>query len=71
MVERDRIKPFLWTKQALQLYSNRFKRLVEKIELGNFVVKFIHRIVVTKKEVFRFNIKSDSHCIYVAGIWIL
>ena len=26
--------------------------------------KFIHRIVVTKKELFGFNIKSDSNCIY-------
>jgi len=26
--------------------------------------KSIHSIVVTKKELFRFNIKSDSNCIY-------
>jgi len=29
-----------------------------------FHFKFIHRMVVTKKELFRFNIKSDSNCIY-------
>ena len=32
--------------------------------LREFNFKFIHRIVVTKKELFRFNIKSDSNCIY-------
>ena len=29
-----------------------------------FHFKFIHRIVVNKAELFRFDIKSDSHCIY-------
>ena len=32
--------------------------------LREFNFKFIHRIVVTKNELFRFNIKSDSNCIY-------
>ena len=32
--------------------------------LREFNFKSIHRIVVTKKELFRFNIKSDSNCIY-------
>ena len=32
--------------------------------LREFNFKFIHRIVVTEKELFRFNIKSDSNCIY-------
>ena len=33
-----------------------------------FHFKFIHRIVVTKKELFRFNIKSDSNCIYCGDL---
>lgn len=37
------------TKQTGQIYSNRYKRLEE----------FIHRIVATKKGLFRFNIKSN------------
>ena len=32
--------------------------------LREYNFKFIHRIVVTKKVLFRFNIKSDSNCIY-------
>ena len=33
--QRDEIKQFRWTKQTVQTYSNQYKRLVEKIELGN------------------------------------
>ena len=33
-----------------------------------FHFKFIHRIVVTKKELFRFNIKADSNCIYCGDL---
>ena len=33
-----------------------------------FHSKFIHRIVVTKKELFRLNIKSDSNCIYCGDL---
>ena len=33
-----------------------------------FHFKFIHRIVVAKKELFRFNIKSDSNCIYCGDL---
>ena len=32
------------------------------MKVGEFHFKFIHRIVVTKKELFRFNIKPDSNC---------
>ena len=32
--------------------------------LRQFHFKFIHRVVVTKKELFQFNIKPDSNCIY-------
>ena len=31
---------------------------------GEFKFKFIHIIIVTKEELFRFNINSDSDCIY-------
>ena len=37
LVQRDGIKPFLWTKQTWQIDSNRGKRLVEKIKLANFI----------------------------------
>ena len=39
LVQRDGIKPFLWTvKQTGRIYSNQYRRLVEQIELGNFIL---------------------------------
>ena len=32
--------------------------------MKEFQVKFIHRIVITKKELFRYGINTDSDCIY-------
>ena len=37
-------------------------------KVREFHFKFIHRIVVTKKELFRFNIKPDSNCIYCGDL---
>ena len=39
------------------------QRTCRENRIREFNFKFIHRIVVTKKELFRFNIKSDSNCI--------
>jgi len=33
-------------------------------KLREFHFKFIHRIIVTRKELFRFKIKENSDCIY-------
>ena len=33
-------------------------------KLKEFQFKFIHRIVITKKELFRYGINTDSDCIY-------
>ena len=45
---------------------------VEKTSRENkvreFHFKFIHRIVMTKKELFRFNIKPGSNCIYCGDL---
>ena len=54
-------------------WTNIFKlvqKIIEKIEnrVREFHFKFIHKIVVTKKELFRFNIKSDSNCIYCGDL---
>ena len=58
-------KLFQWRKQTGERYLNRFKRRVlRENRLREFNFTFIHRIVVTKKELCRFNIKSDSNCIY-------
>ena len=62
--------PKRWNKTIPMEKINRKKilKLVPKTcrenRLREFNFKFIHRIVVTKKELLRFNIKSDSNCIY-------
>ena len=33
-----RLNPFPWTKPTGKMYSNRYKRLVEKTELRNFIL---------------------------------
>ena len=55
-------------------WTNTFKsvqKTCKESRVREFHVTFIYRIVVTKKELFRFNIKSDSDCMYIVGIWIL
>ena len=51
--------------------SNIFKSVQKTCtenRVREFHLKFTHRIVVTKKEFFRFNIKSDSNCIYCGDL---
>ena len=40
------------------------RKVCKENKLREFHFKFIHRVVVTKKELFRFNIKPDSNCVY-------
>ena len=52
-------------------WTNIFKSVQKTFRenrVREFHFKFIHRIVVTKKELFRFNIKSDSNCIYYGDL---
>ena len=44
--------------------SSRLASTIKKKKLREFHFKFIHRIVVTKKELFRFKLKEDGDCIY-------
>ena len=37
-------------------------------KLREFHFKFIHRIIVTRKELFRFKIKEDGDCIYCGEV---
>ena len=49
-------------------WTNVFKsvqKTCRENKVRKFHFKFIHRIVVTKKELFRFNIKSDSNFRYI------
>ena len=36
----------------------------KETKLREFQFKFLHRIIVTKKELFRFGIKTDNECLY-------
>ena len=40
------------------------KQVSRENKLREFQFKFLHRIVVTKKELCRFGIKHDSECLY-------
>ena len=40
------------------------KQVPRENKLREFHFKFLHRIVVTKKELCRFGIKDDSECLY-------
>ena len=40
------------------------KTLGRETKLKEFQYKLIHRIVVTKKEIYRYGIKEDNECIY-------
>ena len=48
-------------------WTNIFKsirELCKETKLKEFHVKFIHRIVVTKKEMFKYGIKTDNKCCF-------
>ena len=56
----DGIELLQKTKQT----GKRYRKVCKENKLREFHFKFIHRVVVTKKELFWFNIKPDSNCIY-------
>ena len=43
---------------------NSLKNIRKESKLKEFQFKLIHRIVVTKKELFRYGIKTDDECLY-------
>ena len=62
--------PNRWSK-SLSLneddWSNIFKSLkyvCKEKKLREFYFKFIHRIIVTKRELLKFGIKNDEECLY-------
>ena len=42
------------------------KNICKETKIKEFQFKLIHRIVVTKKELFRYGIKTDDECLYCA-----
>ena len=43
---------------------NSLKNTCKDVKLKKFQFKLFHRIVVTKKELFRYGIKTDDECLY-------
>ena len=43
---------------------NHYKNICKETKLKEFQYKLIHRTIVTKKELFRFGIKTDDECLY-------
>ena len=40
------------------------RKLCKETKLKEFQFKFIHRIVVTKRELFKYGIKTDEECCF-------
>lgn len=52
-------------KDIWQLVCNSVKKISkETTEQREFTFKFLHRIIVTRKELFRYGIKTDDECLY-------
>ena len=52
-------KKDMWKKSFVSL-----KTLCKEPKLKEFQFKFIHRIIATKRELFRYGIQSDDDCVY-------
>ena len=57
--EKLSLKEDVWTKNFKSL-----KNIFRETKLKEFQLKLIHRMTVTKKELFRFGIKADDECVY-------
>ena len=42
----------------------RLTPMIKETRLKEFQFKLIHRIVITRKELFKFGIKTDDECLY-------
>ena len=47
-----------------QTFFKSVRKICKENKLREFQFKFLHRIVITKKELFRFGIKQDSDCYF-------
>ena len=59
--------PGICINRHIDVWEKRFaslKTLCKEPKLKEFQFKFMHRIVVTKRELFRYGIQSDDDCVY-------
>ena len=47
-----------------QTFFKSARKICKENKLREFQFKFLHRVVVTKKELFRFGIKQNSDCLF-------
>ena len=66
----DQTGPKRWSEKLSlnkEVWTRTFKALkniCKETKLREFQFKLIHRTIVTKKELFRFGIKTDDECLY-------
>ena len=51
-------------KDSWQSVYTSVKSISKEMKLREFNVKFLHRIIVTRKELCRYGIKTDEECLY-------
>ena len=62
--------PQIWSKYLLvdndswTMIFKSLRKVCKETKLKKFQFKLIHRIVVTKKELFKYGIKDDDKCLY-------
>ena len=67
---QDQTGPKRWsenlslTKDSWSKIFKSLKNVCKDTKLKEFQFKFIHRVVVTKKELFKFGITTDDECLY-------
>ena len=57
-------KNFFLNKDVWTRIFKSLKNICKETKLKEFQFKLIHRTIVTKKELFRFGIKTDEQCLY-------
>ena len=65
--QRNGKKPFNTELNEWQTFFKSARNIFKENKLKEFQFKFSHRIVATKKELFRFGIKQDSDCLFCGG----
>ena len=55
-------------EESWQLAFTSVRTTSKDMKLKEFHFKFLHRMTVTKKELFRFGLKADCECLYSPGI---
>ena len=64
LAQQNGIKLCSWVERPGKKIFYSLKNTCKETKLKEFQFKLIHRIVVTKKELFRYGIKTDDECLY-------